>query len=69
MLAVGQGMNIFSMWWIGHAKTSFKTMSSAGVIGIYIGLVLGYGVILLIVGIIMPFQSLLNTENIAKTVT
>lgn len=62
-------MNVFSVWWIGHAKVQFKTLSSAAIIGIYIGIVLGYGVTLLIIGLLVSIQSVLNTENLAKQIT
>lgn len=65
---IGQAMNIFSVWWIGKARKDFPHLSVGQVIGIYMGLVLGYGVTLLISGLIAPFISVSNTETLANDI-
>lgn len=61
-------MNIFSVWWIGKARKDFPQFSVGQVIGIYMGLVLGYGVMLLISGLTAPFISVRNTEALADDI-
>jgi hypothetical protein len=68
LTVIAQGMNVFSLWWIGAARNPIYKLSNSAIIGIYIGLVLGYGVLLLISTIMLPYVSLRVTEVLSEEI-
>ena len=61
-------MNIFSAWWIGRASKDYPHLTVGQVIGIYMGMVFGYGVMLLISGLVAPLISVSNTEVLSNDI-
>lgn len=61
-------MNIFSIWFIGKSRDGFPQLSVAQIIGIYTGMVVGFGVMLFVSALIVPFQSVKNTEALATEI-
>lgn len=64
--AIGQGVSVFSIWWIGSAEIHIPNMTSQKVIGIYVALVLGYAILLLSSSWIVVCLSLAATENLSQ---
>jgi hypothetical protein len=57
LTVVAQGAYVLSLWWIGAARSTISNLSNGAIVGIYIGLVMGYGLLLLISTVLLPFLS------------
>jgi hypothetical protein len=68
-LAIGQGLNVFSVWWIGSAKTKLASLSTGAVVGIYVGLVVGYGALSFIAGLLSICMAIIATESLGERIT
>ena len=61
MVACGQGLNVFSVWWIGSAKSKLPHLSSHAVVGVYVGLVCGYGLLSFLGCLLITYMSIRTT--------
>jgi hypothetical protein len=61
LVAVGQGLNVFSIWWIGRARDPTWNLGTGAIIGIYVVLVCTYGLLLFLAGALVCFASLIGT--------
>jgi hypothetical protein len=65
-MAIGQGLNVFSVWWIGSAKTKLASLSTGSVVGVYIGLVIGYGALTFIGCMLIICMALTSTKKLGN---
>ncbi len=65
---IAQGLNTFSYWWIGAARNPKYHFAPNEVTGIYIGVVLGYGTLLFISTIVLPYISFRAAEGISHEI-
>jgi hypothetical protein len=68
MLAIGQALNVFSVWWIGNAKAKYSHMTIPAIIGVYVGLVCGFGILSFLCCLLITYMSMVNTESLANRV-
>jgi apolipoprotein N-acyltransferase len=67
-LAIGQGLNVFSVWWIGSAQGKLVTLTSGTIVGVYVALVTGYGLLSFIGCLIITYLSMISTESLASRI-
>jgi hypothetical protein len=60
-----QTINVLSLWWIGAARSKYTNLSNRTVVAVYTGLLMGYGLLLFIGSIILPFLSKKVADKIA----
>lgn len=68
MIAAGQALNVFSIWWIGSARVTYPQMNISAIIGVYVGAVCGYGLLSFICGLLITCMSIISTESLASRI-
>lgn len=69
LIAVGQSLNLLSVWWIGSARETFPHLSNDLIVGIYVVLVCGYGFLSLSGCILITSMSISATEKVATSIS
>jgi hypothetical protein len=68
-IAIGQGLNVFSIWWIGSAQNILIYYSNGTILGVYVALVAGYGIMSFVGCLLVICVSMISTESLATRIT
>jgi hypothetical protein len=67
-IGIGQGLNVFSVWWIGSTQTKLVGLSSGAIVGVYVALVAGYGILSFVGCLLLICMSMVSTESLASRI-